>query len=81
VIAVEKLAGEPGATIELGEVLMLGTAPPSRRDAALSGARQPTLVEQRAPTDHHLQEKAAAQLPPQKRPRQYRPCCGSTRSR
>ena len=49
VIAVEKLAGEPGATIELGEVLMVGdgaevsTGTPLRRGASVSAE----LVEQR----------------------------------
>ena len=49
VIAVEKLAGEPGATIELGEVLMLGDgATVSAGTPLLSGATvSATLVEQR----------------------------------
>ena len=49
VIAVEKLAGEPGATIELGEVLMLGDgATVSAGTPLLSGASvSATLVEQR----------------------------------
>ncbi len=49
VIAVEKLAGEPGATIELGEVLMLGDgATVSAGTPLVSGASvSATLVEQR----------------------------------
>ncbi|MFI4947646.1 MAG: 50S ribosomal protein L21 [Alphaproteobacteria bacterium] len=49
VIAVEKLAGEPGATIELGEVLMVGDgAAVSAGTPLLSGASvSATLVEQR----------------------------------
>ncbi|MGC2415454.1 MAG: 50S ribosomal protein L21 [Stellaceae bacterium] len=49
VIAVEKLAGEPGATIELGEVLMVGDgATVSAGTPLLSGASvSATLVEQR----------------------------------
>ena len=49
VIAVEKLAGEPGATIEFGEVLMLGDgATVSAGTPLLSGASvSATLVEQR----------------------------------
>ena len=49
VIAVEKLAGEPGATIELGEVLMLGDGGTvSTGTPLLSGASvSATLVEQR----------------------------------
>jgi large subunit ribosomal protein L21 len=49
VIAVEKLAGEPGSTIELGEVLMLGDgATVSAGTPLLSGASvSATLVDQR----------------------------------
>src|SRR5258708_36747798 len=49
VIAVEKLAGEPGATIELGEVLMLGDGATVSAGAPLfSGASvSATLGEQR----------------------------------
>jgi large subunit ribosomal protein L21 len=49
VIAVEKLAGEPGAMIELGEVLMLGDgATVSAGTPLVSGASvSATLVEQR----------------------------------
>ena len=49
VIAVERLAGEPGATIELGEVLMVGDgATVSAGTPLLSGASvSATLVEQR----------------------------------
>ena len=49
VIAVEKLAGEPGATIELGEVLMVGDgAAVSTGAPLLAGASvSATLVEQR----------------------------------
>jgi len=49
VIAVEKLAGEPGVTIEFGEVLMLGDgATVSAGTPLLSGASvSATLVEQR----------------------------------
>jgi large subunit ribosomal protein L21 len=49
VIAVEKLAGEPGATIEFGEVLMVGDgATVSTGTPLLSGASvSATLVEQR----------------------------------
>src|SRR6266852_4058698 len=49
VIAVEKLAGEPGATIELAEVLMVGDgATVSTGTPLLSGASvSATLVEQR----------------------------------
>jgi large subunit ribosomal protein L21 len=49
VIAVEKLAGEPGATIELAEVLMIGDgAAVSTGSPLLSGASvSATLVEQR----------------------------------
>jgi large subunit ribosomal protein L21 len=49
VIAVEKLAGEPGATIELGEVLMIGDGTTvSAGTPLLSGASvSATLVEQR----------------------------------
>src|SRR5205085_12629518 len=49
VIAVEKLAGEPGATVELGEVLMVGDgATVSTGTPLLSGASvSATLVEQR----------------------------------
>ena len=49
VIAVEKLAGEPGATIELGEVLMVGDgADVSTGTPLLDGASvSATLVEQR----------------------------------
>jgi large subunit ribosomal protein L21 len=49
VIAVEKLVGEPGATIELGEVLMVGDgASVSTGTPLLSGASvSATLVEQR----------------------------------
>ncbi len=49
VIAVEKLPGEPGATIELGEVLMVGDgATVSAGTPLLSGASvRATLVEQR----------------------------------
>ena len=49
VISVEKLAGEPGATIELGEVLMVGDgATVSAGTPLLSGASvSATLVEQR----------------------------------
>ena len=48
-IVVEKLAGEPGATIELGEVLMLGDgATVSAGTPLVSGATvSATLVEQR----------------------------------
>ena len=48
-IVVEKLAGEPGATIELGEVLMLGDgATVSAGTPLVSGAMvSATLVEQR----------------------------------
>jgi large subunit ribosomal protein L21 len=49
VIAVEKLAGEPGATIELAEVLMVGDgATVSTGTPLLAGASvSATLVEQR----------------------------------
>jgi large subunit ribosomal protein L21 len=49
VIAVEKLAGEPGATIELGEVLMVGDgAEVSTGTPLLAGASvSATLVEHR----------------------------------
>jgi len=49
VIAVEKLSGEPGATIELGEVLMLGDGATVSAGAPLvSGASvSATLIEQR----------------------------------
>src|SRR6266849_9716683 len=49
VIAVEKLAGEPGATVELAEVLMVGDgATVSTGTPLLSGASvSATLVEQR----------------------------------
>jgi large subunit ribosomal protein L21 len=49
VIAVEKLAGEPGATIELGEVLMVGDGATVSAGAPLvSGASvSATLVEHR----------------------------------
>ena len=49
VIAVEKLAGEPGTTIELGEVLMVGEgAAVSTGTPLLAGASvSATLVEQR----------------------------------
>ena len=49
VIAVERLAGEPGATIELGEVLMVGDgATVSAGTPLVSGASvSATLVEQR----------------------------------
>jgi large subunit ribosomal protein L21 len=50
VIAVEKLAGEPGATVELGEVLMLGGdgAEVSTGTPLLAGASVTAeLVEQR----------------------------------
>jgi len=49
VIAVERLVGEPGATIELGEVLMVGDgASVSAGTPLVSGASvSATLVEQR----------------------------------
>jgi len=49
VIAVEKLAGEPGATVELAEVLMVGDgADVSTGTPLLAGASvSATLVEQR----------------------------------
>jgi len=49
VIAVEKLDGEPGATVELGEVLMVGDgADVSTGTPLLAGATvSATLVEQR----------------------------------
>ena len=71
VIAVEKLAGEPGATIELGEVLMVGDGAEVSTGTPLRRRRlgQRHLVEQTPRRqDHRLQEEAAAQLPPQERP-------------
>ncbi len=49
VIAVEKLAGEPGATIEFGEVLMIGDGAEVKTGAPLiDGATvSATVVEQR----------------------------------
>jgi large subunit ribosomal protein L21 len=38
VLTVEKLAGEPGATIELGDVLMLGGASPKTGTPTIAGA-------------------------------------------
>ncbi len=69
VISVEKLAGEPGATIELAEVLMIGEgAEVAAGTPLIAGASvAATVVEQtRAAKDHRLQEEAAAQLPAQK---------------
>ena len=71
VIAVEKLAGEPGATIELGEVLMVGDGAEvvGRRAAGRRrlGQRRAGRASPRR-QDHRLQEEAAAQLPAQERP-------------
>ena len=63
--------GEPGATIELGEVLMVGDGAAGRdRRAAPGGRLGQRRTGRAAPRrqDHRLQEKAAAQLPPQERP-------------
>ena len=70
VIAVEKLAGEPGATIEFGEVLMVGDgADVSTGTPLVCGRLGQRRTGRAAPRrqDHRLQEEAAAELPPQER--------------
>ena len=64
-IAVEKLAGEPGAVVEFDEVLMLGDGAEVATGAPLvAGATvSATVVEQScAAKDHRFQEEAAAKL-------------------
>jgi len=82
VIAVEKLAGEPGATIELGEVLMLGDgATVSAGTPLLSGASVSATWSSNAGDKIIIFKKKRRHNYRRKNGhRQYRPCCGSTRS-
>ena len=85
VISVEKLAGEPGATIELGEVLMIGEGRRGRdrHTACSTGASvSATVVEQtRAPTRSSSSRRSGGTITGARRViASSRPCCASPRS-
>ena len=71
VIRVEKLVGEPGATVTLDDVLMIGGegAEPRAGTPVLAGASVTAelVAHTRGDKVHRLQEEAPPQLPPQER--------------
>ena len=84
VISVEKLAGEPGATIEFGEVLMIGDGAEVATGTPLVdgrlGQRRPRRADAAPPRSSSSRRSGGTITGARRGIASTRPCCGSPRS-